>query len=471
MKESRLLQVIGNIDEKYILEMEDIVCSMHKVTTHKPIKKAWLIAAVVAIMVLLMGSTLLIPLVQPECPVMDLPLVQGSQIAQEDIRLSVSNVQPTSMDILCSIDSIKPGEQSIYILTQPPFTLEKKTEEGWLKLPVMHSDPQIDATKVMTEGYADWHVDWSATYGLLENGSYRYTATVLEGSQPVTIEFTIADTAAKELTQAVEKLLNADTYHIRYRTECRFGSFENVSDHDREIIEAENAVYTTEYLKQGEDLLVLLFRNDAPWGGMMIRDGMKYSLEFEGESKKNPVSGWSYWPDLDVNRLTEWVGSIRKGTAEFSPTGDLVRVLSVENTVYSGMDLDMTITEVWEVLPTEETVIRDRFEAQDVDIVPAFSWSEDSQKLSGLEISFKNTSYLPTYTATQALQRAKTECSVAYNKAAVYRDEDAKMWKVVFQVEYGYHGYQYVYLDDSGITRMIVSLGPKTGTFYVNNEP
>ena len=81
MKESRLLQVIGNIDEKYILEMEDIVCSMHKVTTHKPIKKAWLIAAVVAIMVLLMGSTLLIPLVQPECPVMDLPLVQGSQIA------------------------------------------------------------------------------------------------------------------------------------------------------------------------------------------------------------------------------------------------------------------------------------------------------------------------------------------------------------------------------------------------------
>lgn len=471
MKASRLLHVLGSVDDKYILEMEDEATAVDKTFKCRTIKKSWLIAAVISIMVLLMGSAMLIPLVQPDCPLMDLPLVQRSQVAQEDIRLSVSNVQPTSMDIYCSIDSIKPGEQSIYILTQPPFTLERKTNEGWLELPVMHSDPQIDATEIMTEGCADWHVDWSSTYGLLENGIYRYTAAVLEGSQPVSIEFTIEDTASEMLTQAVEKLFTADTYHIRYRTECRYGTFENISTSDKEILEKEMAVYTTEYLKNGQDLLVLLFKNDSPWGGMMIRDGMKYSLEFEGDSKKNPVSGWCYWPDLDVNRLTEWVGNIRKGTAEFSPTGDLIRVASVENSAYNGMDLDMTITEVWEVLPSDETAIRNRFEAQNVDVVPAFSWNEDRQTLSGQEITFKNTSYQPVHTATQALHRAKKECTVDYSKAAIFRDEDANMWKVVFQVEYGYHGYQHVYLDDSGVTRMIVSLGPKTGTFYADYEP
>lgn len=262
MKASRLLQVLGSVDDKYILEMEDEATAVDKTFKCRTIKKSWLIAAVISIMVLLMGSAMLIPLVQPDCPLMDLPLVQGSQVAQEDIRLSVSNVQPTSMDIYCSIDSIKPGEQSIYILTQPPFTLERKTNEGWLELPVMHSDPQIDATEIMTEGCADWHVDWSSTYGLLENGIYRYTATVLEGSQPVSIEFTIEDTASEMLTQAVEKLFTADTYHIRYRTECRYGTFENISTSDKEILEKEMAVYTTEYLKNGQDLLVLLFKND-----------------------------------------------------------------------------------------------------------------------------------------------------------------------------------------------------------------
>ena len=48
-----------------------------------------------------------------------------------------------------------------------------------------------------------------------------------------------------------------------------------------------------------------------------------------------------------------------------------------------------------------------------------------------------------------------------HTKVLVYRDEAAEMWKVEFQMEYGYHGYQYIYLDDEGITQMVSGAGSK----------
>ena len=53
------------------------------------------------------------------------------------------------------------------------------------------------------------------------------------------------------------------------------------------------------------------------------------------------------------------------------------------------------------------------------------------------------------------------ECTVEYEKILVYRDSDEGMWKVEYQILYGYQGYQYVYLDDDGITRMVSGAGSK----------
>ena len=35
------------------------------------------------------------------------------------------------------------------------------------------------------------------------------------------------------------------------------------------------------------------------------------------------------------------------------------------------------------------------------------------------------------------------------------------MWKVEFQIMYGYQGYQFIYLNDEGITQMVSGLGSK----------
>ena len=62
---------------------------------------------------------------------------------------------------------------------------------------------------------------------------------------------------------------------------------------------------------------------------------------------------------------------------------------------------------------------------------------------------------------SEAIACAKAECTVQYDKIIVYRDEEASMWKVEFQIGYGYQGYQYIYLNDDGITQMVSGAGSK----------
>ena len=66
--------------------------------------------------------------------------------------------------------------------------------------------------------------------------------------------------------------------------------------------------------------------------------------------------------------------------------------------------------------------------------------------------------YIVTF---EAIERVKAECTVQYDKIVVYRDEEAGMWKVEFQIMYGYQGYQYIYLNDDGITQMVSGAGSK----------
>ena len=59
----------------------------------------------------------------------------------------------------------------------------------------------------------------------------------------------------------------------------------------------------------------------------------------------------------------------------------------------------------------------------------------------------------------EAIERVKAECTVQYDKIVVYRDEEAGMWKVKFQIMYGYQGY--IYLNNDRITQMVSGAGSK----------
>ena len=78
-----------------------------------------------------------------------------------------------------------------------------------------------------------------------------------------------------------------------------------------------------------------------------------------------------------------------------------------------------------------------------------------------LNVDFQNTEVSSVTNAPEAIAQAVKECNVDYTKIVVYRDEAAGMWRVEFQILYGHGGYQYVYLNNDGITQMIANAGAK----------
>lgn len=117
--------------------------------------------------------------------------------------------------------------------------------------------------------------------------------------------------------------------------------------------------------------------------------------------------------------------------------------------------------EVFEFVNVDSSEIAKQISDQDVNTARAFSWEEDQKNMKALDVTFVNTSAQPISNASEAIARAMAECTVEHDKIIVYRDEETGMWKVEFQILYGYQGYQFVYLDDNGITQMVSGAGSK----------
>ena len=69
---------------------------------------------------------------------------------------------------------------------------------------------------------------------------------------------------------------------------------------------------------------------------------------------------------------------------------------------------------------------------------------------------FKNTSECPIASTSEAAERAKSECTVDYNAITAHYDPDNKIWAISFFTRNVAGGDQTVYLDDKGITLLII---------------
>ncbi len=77
------------------------------------------------------------------------------------------------------------------------------------------------------------------------------------------------------------------------------------------------------------------------------------------------------------------------------------------------------------------------------------SWSKCSD--------FNNTSLCKVESAGKAVELAKNEIEVPYNRIKVYYDETEQIWKVSFYMEDYIGGTQSVYINKDGITLMRVN--------------
>lgn len=115
------------------------------------------------------------------------------------ITLTGSNITPTGMTVTCTQSGGNcPGE-----ITYDPnsYILRRITDYGWENIPVLSSYAAFSSREIATlkrDSTVTWNLDWSAMYGALEPGNYRFDRYFSHGEPLDTylhysVYFTIGD--------------------------------------------------------------------------------------------------------------------------------------------------------------------------------------------------------------------------------------------------------------------------------------
>ena len=462
-----LFRGLNYVNAKFIDEAENVT-QLQGEKKILSLRRPVLIAAIIAMLLMLVGCGAVIYLTLAEEPWASIPRVEGTDVSREDIQITVTGVSPTSLSYHCDITGFGPEEKSVFLYTDAPCVIEKKTDDGWQELPKQIVDTEWTADKVLTDGHFDGMLHWTAHYGYLDVGSYRITASIVEGHDDFVLEFEITESMQSEGLEMAEDLANREFWHIRETYRREYGSLENVPEEakDQYLGEDESADDVSEYWKCGEDYLYLIYDGDIIIMGMMYRDGIKYTLVREWESNDAPIVGWMPWPDMDLNRVTGWRYTLEADPGERNISHrsdgsmDTVVLTSTENNA-NGLDLSVTYTTTLQVMLTSREDIRKMIDEQNTNAWQDFSWEEDQKTNAPRDVVFANTTSNPISTSAEALALAENERTVEYTQVKIYRDEAAGIWKIEYQIMYGYQGYQYVYLNDDGITEMVSGAGSK----------
>ena len=467
-----LLIDLGNISHKYYEEAENE--TFVELQKHKTIRRPLLVAAIIALTMLLVGCGAAIYMILAEEPWASIPRVEGADVSREDIQITITGVSPTGLSYYCDIDGFGTEEKSVFLYTDAPCVIEKKTDDGWLELPKQIVDTEWTADKVLTDGHFDGTLRWTTHYGYLDVGVYRITASIVEGHDDFALEFEITEAMRSEGLEMAEDLVSREFWHIRETCAREYGPLENVPDNLKEqyLRPDEGADDSSEYWKSGENYLYLMYDGDNLIHGMMYKDGIKYKLVREWESNDAPIVGWMPWPDMDLDRMTAWTYTLEaaQGEKDISHRSDgsiETVVLTTLEKDANGLDVDVTYTTTLQVMPTSQEDIEKLLDEQNTNVWQKFSWEEDQKTNTPRNVAYVNTTSNPISTSTEALALAEKERTVEYTQVKIYRDEAAGIWKIEYQIMYGYQGYEYVYLNDDGITVMISGAGSKVEEWQV----
>lgn len=457
---------MNHVHAKFVDEAESVT-RLHRKKHVLSLRRPILIAAMIGLMLMLVGCGAVIYLTLAEEPWASIPKVEGAEIPREDIQITITYTSPTRLAYNCDLVGFGTEEQSVLFLRNAPYTIERKTGSGWEALPRKMEDVQWNAEKILTDGHHGDSIDWSAHYGYLDVGSYRVTTQFVDGHDAFTLEFEITGDMQTEELELAQDLVDKEFWHIRETYSHEYTSLDNVppeatGQYLRSNEEGNDDVL--EYWKCGNDYLHLTYDGETLTHGMMYRDGVKYKLIHQWDSLDAPIVGWMPWPDMDLNRLTAWASYLENDRYESTVTyreDGCIDTLVFTTTQKDSFDVDSHFTNTIKFMDTSREEIEEVLQKQNTNVWLAFSWEEDQKAYEALDTAFVNTEADPIRTASDALALAEKECSVDYNQVMIYRDEAAGIWKIEYQIFYGYQGYQFVYLNEEGRTVRISGAGSK----------
>lgn len=386
------------------------------------------------------------------------------------------------------------GEHSGSLTTDESYLIERWNGEAYELLPEPAEPiPTGETIEIEAGSKNTWTVNWADTYGPLESGSYRLCKNFIytnDAGQQETLLYHVKFRIFTEemgpyieaCRAAVEEVRNRDSYHLT----------------ESNSVEGEEYVrYLVNQWKHGNDFLQE-YRYEREDGslvshrGYLMRDGKGYQLTW---NEDNVLSGVASWEKID------WLTKDHQNMWDFQLEifdSNVGEVYEEENTTYllSGtmnyagdieydlqsftMDAQGKLTfaqRLWlvnkddrdsdnyckvDIHDTTPNEIAKVIDAQAVDKPIAFNWVEEqAAHPAGNEgvksDGFVNTTPQGTVTLENVVAIAQKECTLEWqNTAVVFYDETADMWKVELGFSQDSTVCQTVYLDNQGITRLVV---------------
>ena len=406
--------------------------------------------------------------------------------------------------------------------TDNEYWLEKKTENGWEKLPLLREPQWADANYTLGHGmYTMVKVDWTEFYGPLDGGTYRMGKKfekMENGGQTCTgyAEFEIfynASTSAEQTAAAekcyaaVEELKNRQTIHYKVTTSSgdteeiwwNNGDFltdrtwpwdiypENTDGQEPSPEEIQHVTrHTISARKDGVGYSSVHETEDEPASTLLGMQLSTLSADFAGWELSSFAENLYLYAFERSNQVIDFPADDSCITNEkisfhlywsdpsdyetltfwFDSSGSITKMENVSH--YKDLEGYTTAFEIYDTSTAEiDAKIKPYTENL---IVDTFSWEEAKAKYTDEEFNIREDSFVnnggsPISGPVDAARLALKEYPNLgeYLSMDIFRDKTTGMWKVTIESYVDYqstYAYRDVYLSDSGATQLLVYEGP-----------
>ena len=415
------------------------------------------------------------------------------QLAGWVVNLAAREVSAEGLTLVCT--EIGAAEKTGSLAAGGSFWLEQWNGAAYTAMTPQAEVPAGEERTIPGLGTLSWSVGWADSYGTLASGSYR-----------LGLRFTYTDPNGKAQTQTFYAKFRVFNEEMGpYIDQCK-DAFDTLRQQERyhltytmHMLGGEYSHTTYSLWKNGSDYLLYgewfdwngsIFRHE----GYLLRDGVGYSLNWEENDPTSTIDHWQFADYVCEDTFDLWYIFLSVSDAhvgELYAEGNRISIVSSSyfpDTSQRHWELAYTFDaqgriagarkaelpelycEEAEKIPSWELEVLDSsadeiariIDGQAVGIPYTFSWSADqAAHPAGAEgvrtTGFVNTTARTIESAYDALTAAKAEYSLTYySNCTVSFDEAAAMWKVAFAWTQN-NSYWTVYLDTSGITRLIVT--------------
>lgn len=409
--------------------------------------------------------------------------------------------EPSAQGLTLVCEEWGNGEKTGMLTANDSFWLEQWDGSAYIPMTPAAEIPAGETNTIAPNQTVSWQVGWAGSYGELESGSYRvgktFTYTDTSGKQQAVDFYAKFRVFTEDMAPHIEACEVA-LKEVRDR-ECYHIMQTNTGDDLSIYTGEEYAYYTSTVWKNGNDFLRArqYVQEDGTiiaYDGELFRDGKGYKLTWNGDNVLSGVFSWEKIDWLDETNRDLWFGQMeisdahvgeiytegnttimllgytdgsgqkdyRKQSFTVDTSGKLLTAKKLWLSEKEGTEEDAHYSIAVEIYDTAPEEIAKVIDAQAVDKPIAFNWVEEqaAHPAGGEGVKsdgFVNTTPQGTVTLENVVAIAQKECTLEWqNTAVVFYDETADMWKVELGFSQDSTVCQTVYLDNQGITRLVV---------------